>query len=78
MRYVTPLLFFLCAAWVHHANGQSTGSVLVFPFLESLVPSLKGDPAALGRATEGLLVALGGVLLLVALVRSWMSRSDDD
>lgn len=76
MRFVTPAAFFLCAFYVHHVNSRGDGTVLGFPFLETLLPSLRGDPLALARASEGLLVGMGGLMLLLALVRAWMSRRD--
>lgn len=76
MRFLTPLAFFVCAFYVHHVNSRGDGHVLGFPFLETLAPSLRGDPHALGRASEGLLLAVGGLMLLLALARTWMARRE--
>ncbi|MCB9763348.1 MAG: hypothetical protein H6739_26515 [Alphaproteobacteria bacterium] len=74
-RFITPTLFFAAAGYVHWSNGQDAGQVLLFPFIDLLVPSTKGDPQAMGEASVGLLVAVGGVMLALALLRFIRDRS---
>lgn len=64
MKFLTPILFFAAAAYVHWHNTTQTGSVLMFPFIATIYPPAEGDPHEMGSASVVLLVALGAVTLL--------------
>ena len=69
MRFVTPAFFFAVAGILHFYNPRPNGEVVVFPFMTSLLPSTKGDPLAQARATEGLIVIVGLLTLVLAVWR---------
>lgn len=58
-RWITPTLFCAGALYVLDYNGRSAGSYLIFPFIDRLLPSTAGDPAAMGRASAAALGLLG-------------------
>jgi hypothetical protein len=64
VRWFTPAFFLVAAAWVAWHNAHDSGRTFLFPFVESLVPSTRGDPAAMGRVSVWILAGLGGVFLL--------------
>ena len=59
--------------FVHWYNAGHTDSVLLFPFIDSLVPSIRGDHGAMGAASVKLLAGLG-VISLVLQARSVLFR----
>jgi len=73
IRFFTPLVFFSAAAFVTWNNGQG-GDILAFGFLGSIFPEIAGDPAALGRASVGLLIAVGVLTGVSAGLREVRSR----
>ena len=73
-RYLTPVLFFAAAGYVDWHNGQQSGSVLMFPFIDVLYPAAKGDPALMGRASVWLLIAIGVLTLVYRLTEEWRYR----
>lgn len=77
MRFLTPVLLIAAAAFVHHSNATSMGRVILFPFIDALVPSTEGDPRAMGEASVHALLLLGGVTLLAALFREAQARRVD-
>lgn len=64
MKFLTPILFFAAAAYVHWHNTTQTGSVLMFPFIDIVYPPSKGNPHQMGSASVVLLAALGFVTLM--------------
>ena len=75
MRFLTPILFWLAAGYVSWHNVTHLDRVLMFPFISTIVPSTDSDPAAMGVASVGLLVALGAVFFLRDLVRLSRDKS---
>ena len=57
-------------------NPSETGDVLLFSFIEMLLPSTEGDLMAQARASEMLLWSAGGVSLLFSLWRSQRETSE--
>lgn len=76
-RYLSPLLFLSAGAYVWWFNANHADRALLFPFLPSLLPSLEGDLSAQGRVTAAFLLAIGGVLLLSALLRRRPRQTED-
>jgi hypothetical protein len=70
MRYFTSILFLAVAVAVAVYDTLHDGSVMVFPFLGNLFPSLREQPSALGLASAGVLALFG---LLLFAVR-WLGR----
>ena len=76
MRFFTPVLLLSAAAFLRFYNPSETGDVLLFPFIEVLLPSTEGDLMAQARASEVLLWSAGGVSLLFSLWRSQRETSE--
>jgi len=74
MRYLTPVLFFSAAVGVFYYNGQDSGRILRFPFIEQFWPAAQGDPIRLTQATIGVLLALGIFTLVPRLIRDRSRR----
>jgi hypothetical protein len=68
MRFVTPLGFLAAAGLVAWLNASDGVRVWALP-LEGLVPSLRGDPTAQGRATVGIFLVLSLVFGVRATLR---------
>lgn len=77
-RFITPILFFAAAGYVQHHNGQNSGSVIVFPFIDVIYPASKGDPQLMGQASIWVLVAMGVLTLLLQLRREWVYRQHQE
>jgi len=75
VRFLTPALLLAGAGFVHWYNAGHTDSVLLFPFIDYVLPSTKGDHAAMGAASVKLLAALG-VLSLLLQLKSGSRRGD--
>lgn len=69
MRFFTPVVLLLAAAYVLVHNQRSPDEVLALSFMGRVVPSIADDPRALGQASAGLLAAVGGLLLVRAALR---------
>ena len=67
MRFFTPFFLFAVAGYVWYHNSTSTGSILLFPFIEYIIPSTKGDPATQGAYSAYLFGGLGVLFSLRAL-----------
>ncbi len=67
MRFITPLFMFAAAAYVWWYNTNHTDSVVMLPFIEAIVPSTKGDPAAQGQVSAAIFLGLGAVFFLRAI-----------
>lgn len=76
-RFVAPFLFLVAGAVVWWFNAEHVDRALVFPFLPSLIPSLEGDVDLQGKASAGLLFAIGALLLASALWRNRPDRFDE-
>lgn len=76
MRYVTPILFMCVAGYVWWTASQDPSHVLVFPFLDSIDPSLRTDPQRWSRLSAMLFATIGGLLLLNAIRRTIRDRQD--
>ena len=68
LRYLWPLVFFGTAGYVWHYNGSHGGKKLLFPFLDTIMPSLANDPDQMGMISVGIIAALGAVLLVWTVV----------
>ena len=68
MRFFTPFFLFAIAGYVWYHNSTSTGSILLFPFIEMIIPSTKGDPATQGEYSAYLFGVLGVLFSLRALI----------
>jgi hypothetical protein len=69
MRYLPAILFLATGGVVGWYNASQTGSVVVLPFLASLLPSIAHDADAQGFATATLFVVAG---LLLGGGRVWL------
>ena len=76
MRWFTPLVFLTVAIYVQHHNGQSGGTIIAFPFLETIFPSLEGDLDGLGQATVGTLYAVATLTGVYAFRNWWSTRKN--
>ncbi|MCB9794210.1 MAG: hypothetical protein H6741_15960 [Alphaproteobacteria bacterium] len=76
-RFFTPLVFFAVAAGVHWHNSQGGAETIAFPFVELLVPSTKGDHAAMGRVSVQILTGVGALMTLKSLVSLLRERAED-
>ena len=68
MRFLTPTVLLGMAAYVHHHNTTTGGRVLLFPFIDKIVPSSAGNPYAMGEASVFFLAGLGSLTLVLAIV----------
>jgi len=69
LRYLSAVIFLVGAAYVAWYNGTHHQSVLLFPGLDSLMPSLAGDRPGQGRVTVYLFGGIGILLFLNAVRR---------
>jgi hypothetical protein len=69
LRYLSAVIFLAGAAYVAWYNGTHHQSVLLFPGLDAVFPSLSGDRPAQGRATVHLFGGIGILLFLNAIRR---------
>ena len=76
MRFFTPVLLLGAAITLRIYNPSESGDVLLFPFIETLVPSTEGDPMAQARVSEWILWGAGGLSLAFSLWR-WRRESAD-
>ena len=67
-RFFTPLVLIAAAVGVGWYNSKG-GAVMVFPFVDVIIPGIAGDAEAMGRATTGILGGLGAATLARALWR---------
>ncbi len=74
--FLPALILFGVAGHVIYANRQG-GDILAFPFLGELIPSLAGDPIAMGDASAGLLGFLATLSLVRAFFRARQSMLDE-
>ena len=74
MRFFTPAFMFAAAAYVWWFNANHTDSVVMLPFVDSIVPSTKGDPAAQGEVSAWIFAGLGSVFFARALWSTLRSR----
>ena len=77
MRFFTPALLLGAAFTLHLYNPSETGEVLLFPFVDMLVPSTEGDRLAQAEVSEWILWGMGTLSLLLALWR-WRRESSED
>ena len=75
MRYITPILLIGASVAVHLYNAEHTDRVLLFPFIDVIVPATKGDLLAQGQASVYFLAGVGGLLLVVGLLRDIRERA---
>ena len=68
-RYLTPILFFAATGFVFWYNAGHADSKVVVPFIEVLVPSTAGDPAAMGQASGFVFLGLSVLLTALAVLR---------
>jgi hypothetical protein len=79
LRYLSAVIFLAGAAYVAWYNGTHAQSVLLFPGLDSLMPSLQGDRPGQGRVTVYLFGGIGILLFLNAVRRHIRdARADGD
>jgi hypothetical protein len=81
MRWLWPLLFFAVTGWVAWYDDTHTNQKIVFPFVDTLFPSLHGDPAGMGERSVEILVGLSVLVLLFTImeqVRAVMRRRAPD
>ncbi len=76
MRYFTPTLFFIAAAYVAWTNAQGGSRIIAFSFLGGLMPDDAQDPASLGMVTVAILMAIGGLTLGRAVAASRRAKED--
>lgn len=74
MRFLTPVLFFAAAGYVHWFNTSQSQEVLQFPFIDILYPASAGDHVMQGKASVVLLAAVGLLSLLWQISASWRYR----
>ena len=77
MRFFTPVLLLGAALTLHLYNPSDTGEVLLFPFVDLLVPSTEGDRMAQAEVSERILWVAGTVSLLLALWR-WRRETSEE
>ena len=77
MRFLTPALLLGAAVVVHHYNGTHTDSVLLFPFVDKVVPSTQGNPTAMGAVSVKILAGLGVLSLLLNATQALRGRAQD-
>tara|TARA_B110000037_G_C17051465_1_gene477944 strand:- start:609 stop:821 length:213 start_codon:yes stop_codon:yes gene_type:complete len=65
--FLTPAFLFLAAVVISVVNGKG-GAVITFPFIDSLIPSTRGDLHAMGHASVMLVGGLGCITLLRAII----------
>lgn len=75
-RYFNAILFLAAGAGVLYYNRTQPGSVLMFPGLDLVIPSLKGDPRGQGDLTGVLFMGLGAIFLLQAVARHLRDRRE--
>ena len=75
-NYLSGILFVVVAVGVYLYNGQDSGQILAFPFIDVIVPSTKGDPVAMGAASVKLMLGVGGALLAFGAFRHIRSRQE--
>ncbi len=68
-RFLSPILFLGAGAYVWWFNSQHTDRLLAFPFITALFPSLEGDLSGQGKASAAMMLGIGGLLLILALLR---------
>lgn len=76
MRFLSPVLMFVAAAFVYWTNQRQDGTVLAFPFISTLWPAAEGDPVKMGQGTVALFVGLGILSLVRALLRLRREREE--
>ncbi|MEC7240125.1 MAG: hypothetical protein VXW32_02705 [Myxococcota bacterium] len=69
MRFFTPALLLGAAFTLHLYNPTETGEVLLFPFVDVLVPSTEGDRMAQAEVSEQILWGAGALSLVLSLWR---------
>ncbi len=74
MRYLTPIILLAASVGIYAYNARSSDTVLLYPFIDELVPSTAGDPRAQGAWSAYLTGALGLALLLVRAIRDLRRR----
>ena len=77
MRFFTPVLLLGAALTLHLYNPTETGEVLLFPFIDTLVPSTEGDRMAQAEVSEWILWGTGMLTLLLSLWR-WRREGSQD
>lgn len=73
-RLIWPGLMGAMTAYVWHHNTTESGSKLLFPFIDSLRPSLADDPVALGEASVWAFGILTAGFFVEAIVRIIQDR----
>ena len=73
MRFFTPAVLLGAAVTLHLYNPTESGEVLLFPFVDMLVPSTEGDRLAQAEVSERILWGIGTLSPLLAL---WRWRKD--
>lgn len=76
MRFISPLFMLAAAAFVYWTNQQTEGTVLAFPFISYIWPAAEGDPVKMGQGTVALFLALGGLSLVRAILRTRRDRQE--
>ena len=74
MRFFTPVVLLGAAVTLHLYNPTESGEVLLFPFVDMLVPSTEGDRLAQAEVSERILWGIGTLSLLLSLWR-WRKES---
>jgi hypothetical protein len=75
-RYVNAVVFLAAGAGVLYYNRTHADSVLLFPGLDLLVPTLAGNPQGQGQLTGALFLGLGALFLLQAVARHLRDRRE--
>jgi hypothetical protein len=80
-RLIWPGLMAAMTAYVWNHNATSADSKLLFPFIESIMPSTKGDPVAMGEASVygfGIVTLLFLIEAIVKMARDRPSAKSSD
>jgi hypothetical protein len=76
--YFTAVLLLAAGGYVLWYNAHHLDSVVLLPFLTTLLPSLEGDLEAQGRVTAVIFFVLGGLALVWRLARDIRARRRTD
>lgn len=74
LRYFSPALFFAAAIYAYWHNANDGSSIWMLPFMDVLWPETANNPVAQGEKTVIVLIALGGVLMVLQVFKDWRYR----
>ncbi len=78
LRYIWPALFFAASFYIKYYNDGHSDSQLILPFIDSIFPSLAGDPKAMGARSFQIALAISGGLLLWEILEHVRGRGGQD